>query len=157
MKTMFFCMLALAAVHVAIPARVEADGVERTLRKLRREFVAAVNARDLERARACWAADARILVEGRPVIEGPAALEFARRMLASSRIVTFDAETERIDHSGNLAYELGRYRLTIRQSDGSVIEDHGKYLDVWKKHGRSDWRIIAHAPSGVPAAEAARR
>jgi hypothetical protein len=29
-----------------------------------------------------------------------------------------------------------------------VVENHGKYLDVWKRYGRSDWRIIAHAPSG---------
>lgn len=157
MRTMFLCTLALAAVQLAVPAGAEADGVERTLRKLRREFVAAVNARDIERARACWAADARILVEGRPAIEGAVAFEFARRMLASSRIVSFDAEAERIDHSGNLAYELGRYTFTIRQSDGSVVEDRGKYLDVWKKHGRSDWRIIAHAPSGTPSGDDARR
>jgi ketosteroid isomerase-like protein len=110
-----------------------------------------VNARDAERALACWAPDARILVEARPTIEGAAATEFARRLLASSRLVHFSAETERIEHSGNLAYELGRFAVAIRQPDGSVLEDRGKYLDVWKKHGRSDWRIIAHAPSRLPA------
>lgn len=148
-------MLALAVVPLATPAGAEADRVERTLRKLRQGFVSAVNAKDLEGALACWAVDARILLEGRPAIEGAAARESARRTLSSNRIVRFDMETERIDHSGNLAYELGRFTFTLRKEDGSLIEDRGKYLDVWKKQGRSDWRILVHAPSRVPSANSA--
>jgi ketosteroid isomerase-like protein len=34
--------------------------------------------------------------------------------------------------------------------DGREAEERGKYLDVWKKYGRSDWRILIHAPSSDP-------
>ena len=146
MSTTFVCMLALAAVPLATPAATEPDRVERAIRKLRQELVSAVNAGDLERAMACWSADVRIMIEGRPSIEGPAAREAARRKIAST--VRLAMETERIDHSGNLAYELGRITMMLRGPDDQMVENRGKYLDVWKKHGRSDWRIVAHAPSG---------
>jgi ketosteroid isomerase-like protein len=148
MRTTFFCMLALAAVPLATPAGAEPDRVESAIRKLRQEIVSAVNAGDLERAMACWSADLRIMIDGRPPIEGPAARESVRRKIASTSTVRLEMETERIDHSGNLAYELGRITMMLRGPDDKVVENRGKYLDVWKKHGRSDWRIVAHAPSG---------
>jgi ketosteroid isomerase-like protein len=147
-RTTFLCLLALAAVLCATPAGGEPDRVERALRKLRQEFVSARNAGDLERAMACWSADARIMIEGRPPIEGPAAREVLRQRFADKRVVRVAMETERIEHSGNLAYELGRITMTLPGPDGQVVENRGKYLDVWKKDRGSDWRIIAHAPSG---------
>jgi len=141
-------MLALAAIPLAPPASAEPDRVERAIRTLRQELVSAVNAGDLERAMACWSADVRILMEGRPPIEGSAARESLRQRIADKRVVRLVMETERIDHSGNLAYEFGRITRMLRGPDDQVVENRGKYLDVWKKHGRSDWRIVAHAPSG---------
>ncbi len=106
MRTTFFYVLALATVPLGMLAGAKPDRVELALRKLRQEFVSAVNAGDLERAMACWSADVRIMIEGRPPIEGPAAQEAARRKITST--VRLAMETERIDYSGNLAYELGR-------------------------------------------------
>src|SRR5215813_12376592 len=101
MRTTFFYVLALAAVPFAMLAGAEADRVELTLRKLRQELVSAVNAGDMERAMACrrrtWSADVRIMIEGQPPIEGPAALESARRKSAST--VRLAMETERIEYS----------------------------------------------------------
>jgi ketosteroid isomerase-like protein len=147
-RTTFLCLLAPAAVFCATAAGGESDRVERALRKLRQECVSARNAGDLERAMACWSADARIMIEGRPPIEGPAAREVLRQRFVDKRVVRVAMETERIEHSGNLAYELGRITMTLPGSDGQVVENRGKYLDVWKKDRGSDWRIIAHAPSG---------
>jgi ketosteroid isomerase-like protein len=147
MRTTFLYVLALAAVPFAMLAGAEPDRVELTLRKLRQECVSARNAGDLERAMACWSADARIMIEGRPPIEGPAAREVLRQRFADKRVVRV-METERVEHSGNLAYELGRITMTLPGPDGQMVENRGKYLDVWKKDRGSDWRIIAHAPSG---------
>jgi ketosteroid isomerase-like protein len=146
MRTTVLWMLALAAVPLATVVGSEPDRVDLVLRTLRQEFVSAVNAGDPERALLCWSTDVRIMIEGSPPIEGPAAWEAVRRRIAST--VRLAMETERIDHSGNLAYELGHITVTRRGPEGMVVESRGKYLDVWKKHGNSDWRIIAHAPSG---------
>src|SRR5262249_58822906 len=103
MSTTFFCRLALTAVPVATPAATEPDRVERAIRKLRQELMSAVNAGDLGRAMACWSADVRIMVEGRPPIEGPAAREAARPQISSTvRLARRSAPT---DHSPNLAYD----------------------------------------------------
>src|SRR5262247_997590 len=138
MRTTFLYVLALAAVPFAMLAGAERDRVELTLRKLRQECVSARNAGDLERAMACWSADARIMIEGRPPIEGPAAQEVLRQRFVDKRVVRVANETERIEHSGNLAIELGRITMTLPGSDGQLVENRGKYLDVWKKHGNSD-------------------
>src|SRR5262245_16788623 len=148
MRTTVLCILALAGVPLAMLAGAEPDHVERALRKLRQECVSARDAGDLERAMACWSADARIMIEGRPPIEGPAAREVLRQRFADKRVVPVAMETERIEHSGNLAYELGRITMTLPGPHGQVVENRGKYLDVWKKDRGSDWRIIVHAPSG---------
>jgi ketosteroid isomerase-like protein len=142
---------AAALVYPAGPV-FGADRVEHAIRRMRQEFVLAVNARDFERARVCFSEDTQIFVHNREVLEGEKAIESARRLLGSERLVRFSAETTRVEHSGNLAYEVGRYLFVFRQPDGSTAEDRGRYLDVWKKQGRSDWRIILHAPSSDPPA-----
>src|SRR5262245_63279919 len=106
MRRTFLYVLALAVVSSAILAGGEPDRVEVALRKLRQECVAARNAGDLERAMACWSTDVRIMIEGRPPMEGPAAQEALRRN--SPSMVSRAMETERIEYSGNLAYEFGR-------------------------------------------------
>jgi ketosteroid isomerase-like protein len=142
---------AAALVYPAVPGFGE-DRVEREIRRMRQEFVLAINARDFERARVCFSEDAQVFVHNREVLAGEKALESARRLLGSDRLVQFSAETTRVEHSGNLAYEVGRYLFVFRQPDGSTVEDRGRYLDVWKKQGRSDWRILMHAPSSDPPA-----
>src|SRR5262245_42093234 len=119
MRTTVLCMFALAAVPVARLAGAEPDRVELDLGKFREECVSARNAGDLERAMACWSADARIMIEGRPPIEGPAAREVLRQRFVDKRVVRV-METERIEHSGNLAYELGRITMTLPGPDGQV-------------------------------------
>lgn len=148
------CMNLISAAALVYPAAqgFGEDRVEQSIRRTRQEFVLAVNARDLERALVCFSEGAQIFVHNREVLEGEKARESARRLLSSERLVRFSAETTRIEHSGNLAYEVGRYVFVFRQPDGSTMEDRGRYLDVWKKQGRSDWRIVLHAPSSDPPA-----
>jgi ketosteroid isomerase-like protein len=56
-----------------------------------------------------------------------------------------------IKQSGNVAWDVGTYRMNVPQDDGSTREDHGKYLTVWKRIG-STWLITADAwSSDLPA------
>src|SRR4030095_2506735 len=84
MRTTLIYVFALAAVPSASLAGAEPGRVDVALRKLRQEFVSAVNAGDLERAMACWSTGVRIMVEGRAPIEGPAPLECTRRKSRST-------------------------------------------------------------------------
>jgi ketosteroid isomerase-like protein len=56
-----------------------------------------------------------------------------------------------ISQAGDLAYELGTYRLRMDPPEGRV-DDTGKYFSVWKKTG-DNWELVVDAPStNLPAA-----
>jgi len=49
-----------------------------------------------------------------------------------------------------IPWDVGMYRMTIPQNDGTRREDHGKYLTVWRCVGNS-WLIVADSwPSDLP-------
>ena len=50
-------------------------------------------------------------------------------------------ETTRVDHSGDMAMELGRFSMVLRKADGTLLPEHGKYVKVWRRLGA--WLIMA--------------
>jgi ketosteroid isomerase-like protein len=50
-------------------------------------------------------------------------------------------ETTRVDHSADMAMELGRFTVAVRKPDGSVVAERGKYVKVWRRLGA--WLIMA--------------
>ena len=50
-------------------------------------------------------------------------------------------DTTRVDVSGDMAMEIGRYTVSIVKEDGSSTTDRGKYVAVWRRLGA--WRIVA--------------
>jgi ketosteroid isomerase-like protein len=50
-------------------------------------------------------------------------------------------QTIRVDHSGDMAMELGHFALLVRSTDGSVVTEQGKYVRVWRRVGA--WLTIA--------------
>jgi ketosteroid isomerase-like protein len=50
-------------------------------------------------------------------------------------------ETTRVDHSGDMAMELGRFSLVMRRTDGAMIQEQGKYVRVWRRLGV--WLLMA--------------
>jgi len=46
-----------------------------------------------------------------------------------------------VDHSGDMAMELGRFSVVVHKADGTVIPERGKYVKVWRRLGA--WLILA--------------
>ena len=56
-----------------------------------------------------------------------------------------------IKQDGNVAWDVGTYRVNVPLHDGTKKEDHGKYLTVWKSVD-AKWLIAADAwSSDLPA------
>ena len=101
------------------------------------QFVDAFNRGDAIGVAALYAVDAKILPPGSDVIAGRDAIEaFWTAGLTSGPATLFLEELE-MDYNGDLAYKVGRYRLT---SGGNVLEA-GKYTEVWKKQADGSWKI----------------
>ena len=145
--------LALMALAVSSPLAqsVRKENDELALGKARREFVAAMNARDPDRVVACLAPGVVFLAENQKALEGREAFrELFQRMLASGQTWELTMETTHLESSGGLAYELGRYSIVRRLPDGSTKNPRGKYVDVWKRRPDGAWQIVVHAPSDDP-------
>jgi len=50
-------------------------------------------------------------------------------------------ETTRVDHSGDMAMELGSFSVVMHKADGTLVPEHGKYVKVWRRLGA--WLIVA--------------
>ena len=148
----FFVLVMAALVPVLATAQSPFNATDDTaIRAGRAGFVAAVNAGDRDRIMSYAAEDCVFLAEGQPLVEGRAALgEMFRRAIESGMTWELRMETSRIEQSGWLAYELGRYWKTTRRPDGTTKQSQGKYVDVWKRQSDGRWLLIVHAPSDDP-------
>ena len=143
---LLWLLVAFAADGVAQAERPK--GEEGKIRQLRQQFVAAINAGDAERAMAVLAADAVILVENAEAVEGREAIrKTTKRVFEHAGTHKLTMETTRLERSGRLAYELGRYTMVRQRADGTTTSEQGKYVDVWRRDGDGEWRIVVHAPS----------
>jgi len=50
-------------------------------------------------------------------------------------------ETVRVEASGDLAMEIGGYTVGVRQPDGTILTERGKYVKAWRRLGA--WLIVA--------------
>jgi ketosteroid isomerase-like protein len=41
-----------------------------------------------------------------------------------------------------MAYLIGTYQLTLSDQEGNLGTEHGKYVEVWKKHPDRTWNHV---------------
>ena len=59
-----------------------------------------------------------------------------------------------VARSGDIGYLHGTYELSFDNPNGGRIEDHGKYVEVWKKQPDGSWKCaIDMFNSDVPASQ----
>jgi ketosteroid isomerase-like protein len=57
-----------------------------------------------------------------------------------------------------MAYVSGTYDWTSKDASGATVNDHGKYLEVWKKQANGKWLCGADCwNSDLPAAPAEKK
>jgi uncharacterized protein (TIGR02246 family) len=124
------------------PAADVASDAE-AIRALSRSWLAADQARDVERAVSFYADDAVELASNTPLVVGKEAIRsWYRSWLPLPNVhITFATVTVQVGKAGDLAYERGTYEFTTETPKG-VDVDKGKYLTVWQKIG-GVWKVAA--------------
>jgi ketosteroid isomerase-like protein len=57
--------------------------------------------------------------------------------------------------SGDLAYAIGTYELSLTDADGNAVADEGKFLNMFEKQADGEWRLtIISYSSDLPVAGA---
>jgi uncharacterized protein (TIGR02246 family) len=115
--------------------------VDSLIRNLDQDFVTSFNTGNYDQVAALFAQDGAFMAPHHDPAYGPKAVERLLRQFAESGYEDLRLETLRVEASGDLAMEIGRYSVGIRKPDGTIIADRGKYVKAWRRLGV--WLIVA--------------
>ncbi len=115
--------------------------VQSLLRNLAQDFVTAFNTGNYDHAAALFTTDGAFMVPHHEPAYGARAIEHLLRQFGDAGYQDLRLETVRVESSGDMAMEIGRYSVGIRQPDSTIIADRGKYVKVWRRLGT--WLIVA--------------
>jgi uncharacterized protein (TIGR02246 family) len=111
------------------------------IRNLAQDFVTSFNTGNFDQVSTLFAQDGVFMAPHYDPAYGPKAVERLLRQIGEAGYEDLRLETVRVEASGDLAMEIGRYTVSIRQSDGAILADRGKYLRTWRRLGA--WLIVA--------------
>jgi uncharacterized protein (TIGR02246 family) len=116
---------------------------EAAVRRLTQEWVLACNTKQLDELIELYAADALVLRSNLPPIRGAMAVRefFFATLEAGLGEVALDPM--RVEVSGDLAHEVGRYSALVPGTSGKRREERGKYLWVFSKQASGDWKLVS--------------
>jgi ketosteroid isomerase-like protein len=99
------------------------------------------NTGNYDQAASLFAGDGVLMAPQSDAAYGQKQVERLLRQLGDAGYSDLRLETTRVDHSGDMAMELGRFTLVVRKADGTLVPEQGKYVKVWKRFGA--WLVMA--------------
>lgn len=119
--------------------------VESQLRDLTQDFATSFNTGNYDQAASLFASDGALMAPLYEGAYGQRAIEHLLRQMGEAGYSNLRLETTRVDHSGDMAMELGRFSVSAPKPDGTMVPQRGKYVRVWRRLGA--WLIVADCRS----------
>jgi ketosteroid isomerase-like protein len=88
-----------------------------------------------------YAADAVVLPPRSPAVQGLPAIRQLFESLLATGYRNAAVELHRIEHWGNVAIAIGRYKLKISTKSASSDLDRGKYVGHWRRTPDGQFRV----------------
>jgi len=128
---------------------LQAEGEK--VRALDEKWVKAIADKNLDKVMSVYGADAVFLQPNQPIKSGPELKKAWDDLLkAPGLALSFTPTSINLSDDGSLAYDIGSYQFAIDDPKAGHIQDHGKYLVVWRRN-EGDWRVVADSfSSDVP-------
>jgi ketosteroid isomerase-like protein len=119
--------------------------VERIVRDLDAQWSKAAATKDLEQTVAYYSDDAIVLPPNAASATTKDAIRNIWKDLLASPglVITWKPTRTEVANSTEVAWVSGTYELTANDAAGRPINDHGKYLEVWKKQADGKWKCGA--------------
>ncbi len=128
--------------------------VESQLRDLTQDFAMSFNTGNYDQAALLFVSDGELMAPHHEGAYGQKAVERLLRQLGELGYSDLRMETTRVEHSGDMAMEVGRFSVVVRKADGTEAAERGKYVKVWRRLGA--WRLVADCWSRSPVAVSER-
>ncbi len=134
------------------PAPVDTAAITAEIKKIDEGFMAAVAARDTASLRNYYAEDAHLLAPNAPRADGIEAVMAGWREFLAIPGLELNGECQEVivSQAGDLAIDLGTYRMKMTGPGGALNEDHGKYVTVFRKTDAGWKSVVDTYNSDVP-------
>jgi uncharacterized protein (TIGR02246 family) len=130
---------------------------EAAIRAAAKEWEAAGQAKDVSKFASFYAEQASVLMEDAPDVSGSPtqiAEVMGGMMKDPNFALTFTPTQVVVARSGDLAYDMGTYTLTLTGPDKKPAPESGHYVTVWQKNAEGVWKVVIDAPISDPPAAA---
>lgn len=119
---------------------------EQTIREIDATWSQALHEKDLDKVISQYAKDASFLPPDEPIIVGHENIRawFARRIATPGYSATFAPTRIVVAKSGEIAYEVGTFRVTVNDGAERPVAYSGKHLLTWEKRG-GVWKVTAES------------
>lgn len=115
--------------------------VRKAIEEANLKFGDAVRQGDAAGLAALYTEEATILPPNSEMIQGRQGIEEFWSGIIQVGLKDAVLTTVNVSGSGNLAYEIGKFTLTIQAEEQEPMEQKGKYVVVWKKMEDGLWKL----------------
>ena len=115
--------------------------VESQLRDLTQDFATSFNTGNYDQAAGLFASDGVLMAPHYEGANGQKPVERLLRQLGEAGYGDLRLQTTRVEYSGDMAMEVGRFSVVVRKADGTIVPERGNYVKVWRRLGV--WRLMA--------------
>ncbi len=142
-----WCCAALVLIASACGQQLSPDSRitdEVTIRELDMKWAQAAAAKNLEETVSYYDDDASLLPPNSSIQAGKAAVHATwTGLLGSVDSIAWQPNKIEVSRSSDLAYVIGVYQMKSKNAQGKTMDDHGKYVEVWKKQSNGSWKVVA--------------
>lgn len=146
----FFSLACIATISLIVTPGCESSNTdtraadEQAIREAELSAVHAFNNGDIDGYMAAYPEDSAWLPPNAPTVTGAESIRGLASQLAANPGFAFAVEVDNVEVSGDgkMAYLVGTYELTLSDADGNPNTDHGKFVEVWKKHPDTSWNHV---------------
>ena len=110
------------------------------LSQMNRDFAKALNAKDAVAAANLYTEDATLLPPNEAPVSGRINIEKYWAGAIAGGAFDVSVATTSTGSNGDLGYEVGRFQMSIKQPDGTVTVEKGKYIELLKRGEDGSWK-----------------
>jgi len=107
---------------------------------MNRDFAKALNAKDAVAAANLYTEDATLLPPNEAPVSGRANIEKYWAGAITGGAFDVSVATTSTGSNDDLGYEVGRFKMSIKQPDGTVTVEKGKYIELLKRGEDGIWK-----------------
>src|SRR6266567_3849851 len=145
-ETLFLagCIALVSFTFVGTGAAADTK-TEQALRDLDAKWSAAAGAKDVDKTVSYYAESAVVMPPNASAATTKEAIRSAwKEMLTTpGAAISWKATKVEVAKSGDLAYVSGTYEETMTDASGKPVNDHGKYVEIFKKQTDGAWKVVA--------------